>query len=69
MKAKRMTAFLYLLCACCLVIGLAGCGGSSDGGVLTPPEGAVVIGDVSDDPGGGDGDGSGDDEATDETTP
>jgi len=66
MKAKKMTVFLRLVCAFCLVIGLAGCGSSSDGGMLGPPDDAVDIADVSDDLG----DGNGDDENTDdETTP
>ena len=64
MKAKRMTVFLGLVCAFCLMIGLVGCGSSSDGGMLGPPDDTVDIGQVSDDLGGGDGD----DEANDDET-
>ena len=52
-----------------MVIGLAGCGSSSDGGMLGPPDDAADIGDVSDDSGDGGDDGNGDDETDDETNP
>ena len=68
MKSKNMTVFLHLVCVFCLLISLAGCGDSSDGGMLGPPDDAVDIGDVSDDSGGGGDDGGGDDGNGDDET-